>query len=318
MRPDMEKPSALAAATAENGPDARKAKSAAASPPLADIAARINEAHDRANASAQSAIEAAMEAGYLLIQAKAEVGHGRWLPWLKANTSVSKRTAQVYMKLARDLPKSAMIADLTLNGALKLLGTPEADPKRPAAPRSAASPKSAKVEVLPPQPKPPGSSPNLLTSENLVDRIRSDVEAAERRGIDITDLVLGPLGLDPQTSVPPLPMSADREAEINPSQSAAADGINTISGTEDADTDELEVRYGPLAGREWIAFSECAKLHDPHDHTPGEPQYRPEFLRLVEFFHVPFDQCRDRIMAGNAMEPCLSQEDDTDHAEGVE
>jgi hypothetical protein len=78
------------------------------------------------------------------------------------------------------------------------------------------------------------------------------------------------------------------------------------------------VRYGPLTGREWIAFSECAKMHDPHDHKPGEPQYRPEFLRLVEFFHVPFNQCRDRIMARNAMEPCLSQEDDTDHAEGVE
>src|SRR3954454_10501435 len=106
MRPDVEKPSALAAATeavegqplpvgtAENGPDTRKAKSAAASPPLADIAARINEAHERASASAQSAMEAAVEVGHLLIQAKAQVGHGGWLPWLEANTSVSERTAQ--------------------------------------------------------------------------------------------------------------------------------------------------------------------------------------------------------------------------------
>src|SRR5690242_671326 len=89
--------------------------------PLADIAARINEAHDRASTSARSTIEAAMEAGRLLIQAKDQIDHGDWLPWLKANTSVSERTAQVYMKLARDLPKSAVTADLTLDGALKLL-----------------------------------------------------------------------------------------------------------------------------------------------------------------------------------------------------
>jgi hypothetical protein len=228
MRPDMEKPSALAAATeavegqplpvgtTENGPDTPQANSTSVgcdtSPPLADIAARINEAHDRASAFAQSAIEAAMKVGHLLIQAKAEVGHGRWLSWLMTNTSVSERTAQAYMKLARDLPKSAVTADLTLDGALKLLSAPKADPKRPAAPRSAASPKSSKVEVLPPKPKPPGSSSNLLTNENLVDRIRGDIEAAERRGIDITNLGLGPLTLDPQTSVPPLPMSPDREA----------------------------------------------------------------------------------------------------------
>ena len=109
----------LPVGTAENGPDTPQAKSAATSPPLADIAARINEAYDRvseardrANAFAQSAIEAAVEAGRLLIEAKDQVGHGGWLPWLKANTSVSERTAQYYMKLADDPSKSAMIADL--------------------------------------------------------------------------------------------------------------------------------------------------------------------------------------------------------------
>src|SRR4051812_9107645 len=104
----------LPATTAENAPDALTAKStsfdSAASPSLVDIAARINEAHDRASASAQSAIEAAMEAGRLLIQAKDQVNHGGWLPWLEANTSVSERTAQAYMKLARDLHKSAVTA----------------------------------------------------------------------------------------------------------------------------------------------------------------------------------------------------------------
>jgi hypothetical protein len=226
------------------------------------------------------------------------------------------------MKLARDLPKSAMIADLPLTQALKHLGVQEVDPKRPATPRSAASPKSAKVEVLPPEPKPPGSSPNLLLNDVLVDRLRSYIEAAERRGIDIANLVPGPLALDPQTSVPSLPMSADPEAEINHHPSAAADGINTITGIEDADTaddtDELDEQYGPLTMREWIALSKCVEMHDPHDHNPDEPQYRPEFLQLVECHHVPFARWRNRIMAENTMEPCRPQEDGTDHGEGVE
>jgi hypothetical protein len=226
------------------------------------------------------------------------------------------------MKVARDLPKSAVTADLTLDGALKLLGAPEADPKRRAAQRSAASPKSTKVEVLPPQPKPPGSSPNLLTKKNLVDRIRGDIEAAVRREIDITDLVLGLLGRDAQVSIPPLRIPADPEAEISHRQSPAVNGINTINGTKDAgtadDRDELDVHYGPLTGREWIALSKRADMRDPHDHKSGEPQYCPEFLRLVECLRVPIAQWRERILAENAILPCLPPEDDTDHAEGVE
>ena len=100
MRPDMERFSALADATgqvegtslpvgtADNSPDAPKAQSAScgsgAAPPLSDIAARINEAHDRASASAKSAVEAGIEAGHLLLQAKEQVRHGGWLPWLEA------------------------------------------------------------------------------------------------------------------------------------------------------------------------------------------------------------------------------------------
>ena len=106
-------------------------------------------------------------------------------------------------------------------------------------------------------------------------------------------------------------MPADPEIEINHRSSAVTDGINTINGTEDADMaddiDELDVQYGPLTGRKWIAFSERVKMpdpqRDPHDHKRDEPQYCPEFLSLFEYFHVPFARWRDRIMAGNAIEP---------------
>jgi hypothetical protein len=319
----------LPIATAKNGPDTTQAKSTsfgcATSPPLADIAARINEAHDRVGVSERSTLEAMMEAGRLLIEAKAEVGHGGWLLWLKVNTNVSERRAQTYMRVARDLPKSAVTADLTLDGALKLLSAPETDPKRWAAQKSAVSLKSSKVEVLPPEPKPPGSSPNLLTDDVLVDRIRGDIEAAGRWGIDVAQLVLHPTVCDAQPSVQPLQM-ADPEVETSHSPSAAIDGINTISGTGNAgtadDTDELDVRYGPLTSREWIALSKCLYMHDPqcdpHDRRSGEPQYCSEFLQLVKVFQVPLARWADRIMAGNVMEPFLPREDDTDHAEGVE
>ena len=82
------------------------------------------------------------------------------------------------------------------------------------------------------------------------------------------------------------------------------------------------MHYGPLTGREWIALSKRLYMHDPqcdpHDRRSGEPQYLPEFLQLVKVFQVPLARWADRIMAGNAMEPCLPREDDTDHAEGVE
>jgi len=181
--------------------------------------------------------------------------------------------------------------------------------------------------------KPPGVSPNLLMADVLVDRIRQDVEVAERRGIDVANLVLsppvpllGPSVSDAQACVPPFPMSADREAETSHRPSAVTDEIDTINAAEDTgtagDTDDLEVHYGPLTGREWVALGECVETHDlrrdPDDHRPGEPQYRPEFLRLVEFHHVPFAQLRDRVMAEDAGRPWLRRAGDADHAGGVQ
>jgi hypothetical protein len=217
------------------------------------------------------------------------------------------------MKLARDLPKSAVTADLTLDGALKLLVVPEADPKRQDAHRSAASPRSSKVEVLPPQPKPPGSSPNLLTDDALVDRIRCDIEAAGRRGIDIPNLVPGPSVSDAQVSAAPPRMSADPAAAVNhcssSSSSSASDVINPLNGTQDAgtaeDEDEREKLYGPLTGQEWYELSERCELRyprrGPKKYKPGDPTHCPEFQQLVAFFNLPFARWMDRVMAEHGL-----------------
>lgn len=88
-------------------------------------AAEINSEHRAAFGKAREALEHARRAGELLLQVKAEAGHGEWLPWVEANCKFSERTAQGYMRLAsqwdRLQGKSATAADLTLHDALAVL-----------------------------------------------------------------------------------------------------------------------------------------------------------------------------------------------------
>jgi hypothetical protein len=63
-------------------------------PALTTLAADIRDAHAKAIAAATSAIEHAIDAGRLLAEAKAQVEHGAWLPWLAANVpDIIARTA---------------------------------------------------------------------------------------------------------------------------------------------------------------------------------------------------------------------------------
>ncbi|MGD0533506.1 MAG: DUF3102 domain-containing protein, partial [Methyloceanibacter sp.] len=60
--------------------------------------------------------------GTLLVEAKAQVKHGEWLPWLKQEFSMSERSAQNYMKAAQFVDKNEIVADLKLSpSALYLL-----------------------------------------------------------------------------------------------------------------------------------------------------------------------------------------------------
>ena len=53
--------------------------------------------------------------GGLLTEAKAQVKHGEWLPWLKREFSMSERSAQNYMKAAEFADKNEIVADLKLS-----------------------------------------------------------------------------------------------------------------------------------------------------------------------------------------------------------
>jgi hypothetical protein len=100
--------------------------------PQDQLAAAINCAHDRAQASARSAIEAAIECGRLLLEAKAPVAHGEWLPWIEANLSFGGRQARKYMRVAANAQQLANRncgSDLGINAALELLADHGAEPR---------------------------------------------------------------------------------------------------------------------------------------------------------------------------------------------
>jgi DUF3102 family protein len=95
---------------------------------LADLAARIRQEHDAVAGALKSSLTHAMGAGDLLLEAKAQIPHGQWLPWLQDYCQVSERMAQRYIRLARNRgvieAKTTSVSDLTLNGALALLTVP--------------------------------------------------------------------------------------------------------------------------------------------------------------------------------------------------
>jgi hypothetical protein len=93
---------------------------------LVDLAARIRAEHQATSDALKKGAEHAMAAGDLLIEAKSKVPHGRWLPWLEKHCSMSERTAQLYMRTAKNrvLIETQIrngVADLSLNEAAALL-----------------------------------------------------------------------------------------------------------------------------------------------------------------------------------------------------
>lgn len=85
---------------------------------LPSIAVDIKAAHEAVGLNARAMAERALEAGRLLIEAKDNLRHGEFLPWLKDNVGMSERTARRYMTLAKSGVKTATVADLGIVGAI--------------------------------------------------------------------------------------------------------------------------------------------------------------------------------------------------------
>ncbi|MBI3776768.1 MAG: DUF3102 domain-containing protein [Gammaproteobacteria bacterium] len=122
---------------------------------LPDLATQINAEHSAATTAANTAVQHALNAGQLLIEAKKLVAHGEWLPWIAANCQLADRTVQGYMRLARELPKldgpkAQRVADLPLREALALLADDRMRELKPTSPGADWLPKNgliARAEV---------------------------------------------------------------------------------------------------------------------------------------------------------------------------
>jgi hypothetical protein len=93
---------------------------------LESLATEINAAHALVEGYIRAATPHAVRAGELLEKAKASIPHGEWVSWLEKNCTFSERTAQTYMRLARELPKldpakAQRVADLPLREAMREL-----------------------------------------------------------------------------------------------------------------------------------------------------------------------------------------------------
>lgn len=71
----------------------------------AQLAESITFYHQACVAAAGEAVDHAMHVGDLLFELKGRCKHGEWLPWLNTNCNLSIRTAQTYMRLAKNREK---------------------------------------------------------------------------------------------------------------------------------------------------------------------------------------------------------------------
>lgn len=89
------------------------------------LAAGINMEHQECLTAMRQSLAHALAAGDMLVEAKSLVPHGEWLPWLADNCAIPKRTAQLYMRLAKHREfiqtKSADVAHLTIQSAVELI-----------------------------------------------------------------------------------------------------------------------------------------------------------------------------------------------------
>jgi hypothetical protein len=93
---------------------------------LTDLAVRIKAEHQATSDALKTSVEHAIKAGELLLEAKEQLKHGQWLPWLLNHCEISERSAQLYMRIAKNRETIEAeirngVADLTLNQAAALL-----------------------------------------------------------------------------------------------------------------------------------------------------------------------------------------------------
>jgi hypothetical protein len=88
---------------------------------LEELAAIANRRHALAEQAARAMTLHAYHAGMALVEAKARMRHGEFIPWVLASCEFSDRTARRYMWLARKTATVADLEGLSLGDAIRAL-----------------------------------------------------------------------------------------------------------------------------------------------------------------------------------------------------
>ncbi len=89
---------------------------------------KINRLHDEICASLKVGLEKAIRIGGLLMEKKAELAHGQWLPWIKQHMVFSQPTAFNYMNVCKN--KDKLLTVNNLKEAYRLLAPPKQEKEK--------------------------------------------------------------------------------------------------------------------------------------------------------------------------------------------
>jgi Protein of unknown function (DUF3102) len=92
---------------------------------LASLAEAANREHSAGEAAYASAVDHAIAAGEALLAAKGQVQYGQWLGWVDDHFHGSRRTAQVYMRMARNADVGHLAGQSSIKQALEAIPEPD-------------------------------------------------------------------------------------------------------------------------------------------------------------------------------------------------
>ncbi len=147
------------------------------------LSRRARDAHAEVRRQMAGALRSAVAAGEALLEARAQLRHGEWLPWLEA-VGIPRRTASRYTRLASEWATLAHLPDeATVTEALDVLAGKRAQKRKPRWTDAEIDRAFRGVESLPAQQEGQyyeavGSDPGWATKRALA-RVKEAIAAAE-------------------------------------------------------------------------------------------------------------------------------------------
>lgn len=128
---------------------------------------------------------AILDIGRRLIEAKEHLAHGEWLPWLNEQVEFSERTAQNFMRLAREWTNPQTLADLGISKALTMLALPAEEREQFAAGHDVAAMSARELEQAI---RERDAAQNKVDDlEAGMEDLREDLERAENKALSAVE-----------------------------------------------------------------------------------------------------------------------------------